>query len=224
MNVNAYKFGDNVVDLEKVPPLSEPAVNYLRRLEKVDNVKTGHLTYIQVDVIAACLKKYADDLAYIKNHPVANVVSAITRSVLTAAIVGAGVLGVLYTSFPILCGLGAGLVYFIAAGENSSREHIIINFNVWDIALLVIGGPVFPFVGLFNKKERLEGLTNLDRKFLNIHLKQRETLFKADFTNTIKNLQADVEFPGCGKEATSIAMNTLNEIKANIAFFSPKTV
>ena len=222
MNINAYKYGDKVIDLEKVPALSEPTVKFLRRLENIDKVKTGNLSHVPVGIVAQSLKKYTDDLDYIKKHPISNVVSAITRSVLTAAIVGAGVLGVLYTSIPVICGIGAGLIYFIAAGENSSREYIDIKFNILDIGLLAVGGPIFPIFGIFAKKQRLEGLVNNSKNDLNILLNQREILFKADFSKTLKVLEDDVNLPGRGEEATSIANTALNEIKANIAYFSPK--
>lgn len=223
MNINKYEFENKVIDLEKVPPLSYSTCEFLKREGQIGNVKTGTLTELKVDAVSSKLKELSEDLDLVKNHPNIDKFFAISRSLFAASALAAGVLGVLYTGFPILCGVAAAIIYYSAGIENARREGIRNFLNIWHFGLLTVGSAIIPLYGLIDKKNKLMSRISLEDMVLCFHLKQRDDLFKADFSHTIKKLTDASVNPKYGENANSIAKTVLNEINANIAFFNPST-
>jgi len=216
MNINAYNFNSQIIDLEKVPALSESTVMFLRKIESVGNVNTKGLTYVPVDLVARRLQQLADDLEMVKNHPVKNVVFAVCRSLFAASAIAAGILGVLFTSFPVLLGIGASVVYLSSSIVNSDRDGIHIDINIWDFALLILGGAVFPLYGLIDKEAKLTCRSNNFKNEIDISLQQRSMLFKIDFSKILENLNSELEVPG----SYDLTVKFIQEIQSNAAFFS----
>lgn len=198
-------------DLQLVPALSGETVKFL---------KSPQLGPVAIPYLATALKKIADELEDVQKHPIKNTVFAITRSIATAGVIAGGVLAAIFSSYPILtCTILAGVYLFLAA-DNASINQFSLNFNIWDLGLLVLGGPVFPLAGRVNKEERLESRIQAYKLMIEVHLEQRKKVFTEDLSGKIKALKIAVDVPNPDIEKNRIAAQILKEINENVAFFA----